>query len=90
MKGTLHNVRKFNIRASLTGPVIKGDQKSSQKHLEALRNFSPYYETYTKMAAQALKMAKGEGKVSSQKIKVLKNLLEGKQPLLQARHRISL
>ena len=78
VKGTLHNVKKFNIRASLTGPVIRGDQKSIQKHLEALRNFPPYYETYTKLAAQALEMAKGEGKISPQKIKVLKNLLEGK------------
>jgi predicted short-subunit dehydrogenase-like oxidoreductase (DUF2520 family) len=78
VKGTLHNVKKFNIQASLTGPVIRGDQKSIQKHLEALRNFPPYYETYTKLAAQALEMAKGEGKVSPQKIKALKNLLEGK------------
>ena len=78
VKGTLHNVKKFNIRTSLTGPVIRGDQESIQKHLEALRNFPPYYETYTRLAAQALEMARREGKVSPQKIKVLKDVLEGK------------
>jgi len=78
VKGTLHNVKKFNIRASLTGPVIRGDQKSIQKHLEVLRNFPPYYETYTRLASQALEIAKREKKISPQKIKTLKNLLEGK------------
>jgi predicted short-subunit dehydrogenase-like oxidoreductase (DUF2520 family) len=78
VKGTLHNVKKFNIRTSLTGPVIRGDKESIQKHIEALRNFPPYYETYIRLAAQALEMAKREGKVSPQKIKALKNVLEGK------------
>jgi len=78
VKGTLQNVKKFNIRTSLTGPVIRGDQKSIQKHLEALRNFPPYYKTYTRLATQALEMVKREKKISPQKIKVLKNLLEGK------------
>jgi predicted short-subunit dehydrogenase-like oxidoreductase (DUF2520 family) len=78
VKGTLHNVKKFNIETSLTGPVIRGDQESIQKHLEVLRNFPPYYETYKRLAAQALEIAKKEGKISSQKIKVLQNLLEGK------------
>jgi predicted short-subunit dehydrogenase-like oxidoreductase (DUF2520 family) len=78
VKGTLHNVKKFNTRTSLTGPVIRGDRKSIQKHLEVLRHFPPYYETYTKLASQALEMVKREKKISPQKIKVLKNLLEGK------------
>lgn len=78
VKGTLHNVKKFNIRTSLTGPVIRGDKDTIKKHLEALRNFSPYYETYKKLTTQALEMAKKERKISQQKIKVLKNLLEGK------------
>ncbi len=78
MKGTLHNVKKLNIRTSLTGPVIRGDQKSIQKHLEALRHFPDYYETYTRLATQALEMAKKEKKISPQKIKVMKNLLEEK------------
>jgi predicted short-subunit dehydrogenase-like oxidoreductase (DUF2520 family) len=78
VKGTLHNVKKLNIRTSLTGPVIRGDEESLQEHLNALRNFPFYYETYKRLAAQAMEIAKKEGKISPQKIKALKKLMEGK------------
>jgi len=78
VKGTLHNVKKFDIKASLTGPVIRGDQKSIKEHLETLKNMPPYYKTYLKLAEQALEIAKREKKLSPQKIKAMKNLLEGK------------
>ncbi len=78
VKGTLHNVKKFNIRSSLTGPVIRGDRESVEKHLEALRKFPPYDQTYTSLASLALEIARREKKLSAQKIKALKDLLEGK------------
>ena len=78
VKGNLHNVKKFNIERSLTGPVIRGDRESVQQHLEALRDFPSYYETYVTLAKQALEMAKKQKKLSPQKIKVMENLLEGK------------
>jgi predicted short-subunit dehydrogenase-like oxidoreductase (DUF2520 family) len=78
VKGTLHNVKKFDIHVSLTGPVIRGDKASVEKHLEALRKFPPFYEMYRKLAFQALDMASREKKLSAQKIKALKDLLEEK------------
>jgi len=78
VKGTLHNVKKFNIQASLTGPVIRGDKTSIEKHLEALKKFPTFYETYRRLAFQALEIARREKKLSARKIKVLKDLLEGK------------
>ncbi len=78
VKGTLHNVKKFNIQASLTGPVIRGDKTSVEKHLEALKKFPTFYETYRRLAFQALEIARREKKLSAQKIKALKDLLEGK------------
>ncbi len=78
VKGTLHNVKKFDIHASLTGPVIRGDKASVEKHLEALRKFPPFYEMYRRLAFQALEIASRKGKLSFQKIKALKDLLEGK------------
>ncbi len=77
-KGTLHNVKKFNTRSSLTGPVMRGDRESIERHLEALRKSPLYHETYTQLALQALEMAKKEKKLSAQKIKALRDLLEGK------------
>ena len=78
VKGTLHNVKKFDIPSSLTGPVIRGDRASVDKHIEALKEFPPYDETYTSLASLALEIARREKKLSAQKIKALKDLLEGK------------
>jgi predicted short-subunit dehydrogenase-like oxidoreductase (DUF2520 family) len=78
VKGNLHNVKKFNIERSLTGPVIRGERESVRLHLEALRNFPSYYETYVSLAKQALEMAKRQKRLSPQKIKEVKDLLEGK------------
>ncbi len=78
VKGTLHNVKKFDIRTSLTGPVIRGDKASIEKHLEALRQFPPFYEMYRRLAFQALEIASREKKLNAQKIKAMKDLLEGK------------
>lgn len=78
VKGTLHNVKKFNIQASLTGPVIRGDKTSVEKHLEALKKFPPFHEMYRRVAFQALEIARREKKLTPRKIKALKDLLEGK------------
>jgi len=75
VQGTLHNVKKFNISASLTGPIVRGDRKSLEKHLDALKDFPPYHEIYLRAAAQAVEIAKREKKLSSQKIKELEELL---------------
>lgn len=77
VQGTLQNVKEFNIQESLTGPVIRGDVQSVQKHLDALRKFPSHYEMYLHLAAQALRIAKRKN-LSPEKIKALKKLLEGK------------
>jgi len=77
-KGTLHNVNKFNIRSSLTGPVIRGDKESVKKHLEAMRKFPAFYETYKRLAFQALELARREKKLGVREIKALEDLLEEK------------
>jgi predicted short-subunit dehydrogenase-like oxidoreductase (DUF2520 family) len=62
----------------LTGPVVRGDQESIQKHLDALENLPSYYETYKKLSIQALEIAEKEKKLTPKKIKELRNLLAGK------------
>ncbi len=78
LQGTLHNVKKLSISAALTGPVVRGDQKSVEKHLQALRSFPPLHETYKQLAVQALEMVKREKKLLPSKVRMLKDLLEGK------------
>jgi len=76
-QGTLRNVKKFDIRNSLTGPVIRGDLTTIRAHLNALRRFPEHREAYKKLGLVALETAKKRG-LSPQKIKALKNLLEDK------------
>jgi len=76
VQGTLHNVKKFNMGTSLTGPVVRGDQKTVNSHLKALHAFPSYPETYRKLAEQALEIARREKRLSSQKIRAMKALLE--------------
>ncbi len=78
VQGTLHNVKKFNIDPSLTGPVSRGDRPSVKKHLESLRKYPLYHEMYVNLARHALEIAKKEKKLSPSKISALRNLLEGK------------
>jgi predicted short-subunit dehydrogenase-like oxidoreductase (DUF2520 family) len=77
IQGTLRNVKEFNTEGALTGPVIRGEQESVEKHLDALRKFPGYHEMYHSLAAQALEIAKRKN-IPPEKIKSLKNLLEGK------------
>jgi len=76
-EGTLHNVKKFDITDSLTGPVLRGDSASIKAHLDALRRFSNYAEAYKKLGLLALETARKRG-LPPKKIRALKNLLEGK------------
>ena len=78
VKGTLHNVKEFNIESSLTGPLVRGDRRSIEKHIQALHCFPLYQEIYFALARQALAIAKRKGSLSSQKIKALMRLLGDK------------
>jgi len=77
LEGTLQNVKKFGIKASLTGPIVRGDKESVQSHLAALQRFPLSRQVYQKLGAQALEIARGK-KLSRQKIRALQLLLEGK------------
>jgi predicted short-subunit dehydrogenase-like oxidoreductase (DUF2520 family) len=77
VEGTLRNVKKFNMFASLTGPVARGDRASVKAHLKALRCLPGYANAYKALSLLALEQAKGRG-LSPYKLKALRNLLEGK------------
>ena len=77
IQGTLQNMKDFGLENSLTGPVIRGDRVSVEKHLDALRKHPDYFEIYRILAAQALEMAKKRN-LPAEKHKALKDLLEGK------------
>jgi len=78
VQGTLQNVKNFNTRTALTGPIARGDIKTISSQLEALRKHPPHYEMFLKLASQTLEMAIQKNKISSQNAKIFKALLEEK------------
>lgn len=78
VQGTLQNVNKFDAGTALTGPVVRGDEKSIAKHLEALHKLPELRDLYTTIAYRSLQIAKREDKMSEEKFRALKALLEGK------------
>jgi predicted short-subunit dehydrogenase-like oxidoreductase (DUF2520 family) len=77
VEGTLHNVKEIDMAAALTGPVVRGDAASVKTHLDALRAFPRLAQAYKDLGFLALELAKKKG-LSQEKVKTLRNLLEGK------------
>ncbi len=76
IKETLRNAEKTGISQSLTGPVSRGDLETLKSHLISLRPYPSVFKTYQDFAKQALKIAKKENRLSQNKIKKIKALLE--------------
>lgn len=76
--GTFQNVKEGPIKSALTGPVIRGDEKTVKSHLDTLEEFPTVREMYRKLAAQALAITQSKKGLDSLKIRELTRLLEGK------------
>ena len=75
-QGTLHNVNKVGPEAALTGPIVRGDAATVQKHLDALKPKPRVREIYKALGLLALSLA--EKNLESPKVRALKRLLAGK------------
>ncbi len=78
VQGTLQNVKNFNTHSALTGPICRGDEKSIQKHLTALCKYPLQKRIYMELGIYMLQIVEGKKKLSPEKIRTLKALLEGK------------
>jgi predicted short-subunit dehydrogenase-like oxidoreductase (DUF2520 family) len=75
VQGTLQNVKNFDTRSALTGPIFRGDEESIQKHLKALRKFPLQKKLYQELSAYTLQIVEEEKILSSKKIRALRDLL---------------
>jgi predicted short-subunit dehydrogenase-like oxidoreductase (DUF2520 family) len=75
-QGTLQDVNKVGTEAALTGPIIRGDVSTVQKHLAVLKNTPQVLEAYKTLGRRALRLA--EKTVDGAKVRALKRLLAGK------------
>jgi predicted short-subunit dehydrogenase-like oxidoreductase (DUF2520 family) len=77
LQGTLHNVKKLDTAASLTGPLVRGDAATVGAHLDALKGLPQYAEVYRKLSLMGLEIARKSG-LSPKKVRALKSRLEGR------------
>jgi predicted short-subunit dehydrogenase-like oxidoreductase (DUF2520 family) len=78
VQGTLQNVKKFDASTALTGPIVRGDEESIARHIQALQKFPELRDLYIEIALRSLQIAKRDKKMPEEKIKAMKALLEGK------------
>lgn len=75
-QGTLRDVNNVGTEAALTGPIVRGDVSTVQRHLAVLKKTPLVLEAYKTLGRQALRLA--EKTVDAKKIKALRRLLAGK------------
>ncbi|MFA9452595.1 MAG: Rossmann-like and DUF2520 domain-containing protein [Candidatus Aminicenantaceae bacterium] len=78
VKGTLRNVKNFDTKGSLTGPLARGDEKSVTLQIEALQGYPRALRIYRELSIAALEMARTEREINEQEYRRIRALLEGK------------
>jgi predicted short-subunit dehydrogenase-like oxidoreductase (DUF2520 family) len=72
IRGTLHNIETLGIPDALTGPIMRGDIKTVQDHLEAMRKRTPELtDLYKELARQTVSVARDRGSISHDTIEEL-------------------
>ena len=73
IEGTLSNIQKVGIPEALTGPIVRGDVKTVEKHLEEIGLKAPELLTlYKTLGFYTIDIAKAKGAISKSSIQKLK------------------
>jgi predicted short-subunit dehydrogenase-like oxidoreductase (DUF2520 family) len=76
-QGTLRDVNKLGTLGALTGPLLRGDEATVARHLEALRGSPKSREAYRTLALRGLTLA-AKGGLGPEGVRALKRRLEGR------------
>ncbi len=76
MEGTLKNIGKIGVNNALTGPIVRGDKGTVEKHLETLKIDGEIKELYSLLGLRTLDIAQKRN-LSVDKITELEKLLKG-------------
>ncbi|MBI5476988.1 MAG: DUF2520 domain-containing protein [Ignavibacteriales bacterium] len=67
---SMQNMIKHGIGKSLTGPIVRGDMKTVDIHLDSLSKFAPFLlPLYTIGGIEAARVAKENGRISEEEFK---------------------
>lgn len=76
VQGTLQNVKSLGLEKALTGPVLRGDEGTVRRHLEALRSDPGARKIYVDLSRRVLELASKRG-LPPGKVRALKRRLGG-------------
>lgn len=78
LKGTVNNIERIGIPGCLTGPIARGDIRTIQKHLDALKREHPAsLDAYRVLALKTISIALAKGRLSLETAGEIQALLEG-------------
>ncbi len=77
IRGTLRNIETLGIPDALTGPIMRGDTKTVQDHLDAMQKRTPeLISLYKALARQTVSVARDKGSIDQQKAEEFSKLLQ--------------
>ncbi|HEX3606855.1 MAG TPA: DUF2520 domain-containing protein [Candidatus Dormibacteraeota bacterium] len=62
LEGAARNARRLGVRSALTGPVVRNDAETIDRHLEALRRDPDTHRLYRELAGETLRTAGSTGR----------------------------
>ncbi|MFQ6105067.1 MAG: Rossmann-like and DUF2520 domain-containing protein [Candidatus Glassbacteria bacterium] len=78
MEGTLSNLKQMELEGALTGPVVRGDWQTVQKHLKTLEaGFPEVSDLYRVANALLVEIAKKRGEAPEEGLRKIEDLFRG-------------
>ena len=77
IRATMKNIENKGPLAALTGPIVRGDDKTVRSHLAAMKDMALHKEIYLALSKMALEMAKERKTLSEAEAEALRRALEG-------------
>ena len=76
--GSLKNIELSGSIQALTGPIVRGDSGTIQKHVDAINaNLPQYASLYSSLGLVTIKLARAKGTLNSRQAKKISNILKG-------------
>lgn len=72
---TMKNIETKGPVGALTGPIVRGDDKTVASHLEAMSDMPLHREIYLALSKMALQMAESRGTLEDAQLQVLRRIL---------------
>lgn len=76
IRATMNNIETKGPLAALTGPIVRGDDKTILSHLAAMSDMSLHKEIYLALSKMAFQMAQERGTLDGSQTDVIRRLLD--------------